>query len=211
MRTMVALYETEDIARRVETDLLGAGVSRDNVRVEGGVYEDANRPSGGLLGFFRWLFSGDPANDSEVYAESLRRGDWAVIVQLDDGMTHHVEDILYSYDPIDVDARGAYFRSKGWTGYEEGAPVYTQDEMIRDRNDYGSMYTSTYGGDLPRDYDPTNEAYRGDTSADQDEYSEDQVEPTKRDIARGRVRVRTYLSENRTPTSTDGDTQPNRV
>lgn len=189
MRTMVALYETEDIARRVETDLLGAGISRDNVRVEGGVYEDANRPSGGLLGFFRWLFGGDPANDSEVYAESLRRGDWAVIVQLEDGSTDHIEDILYSYDPIDVDARGAYFRSRGWTGYEEGAPVYTQDEMIRDRNDFDSMYGA---------YLPDGSTSEGETS--------------KPDIARERVRVRTYLIEQRTPANTDGgDTRPNRA
>ncbi len=199
MRTMVALYETEDIARRVETDLLGAGISRDNVRVEGGVYEDANRPSGGLLGFFRWLFGGDPANDSEVYAESLRRGDWAVIVQLDDGTTDHVEDILYSYDPIDIDARGAYFRSSGWTGYEEGAPVYTKDEMIRDRNDFGSMY----GANLP-----DGSTGEGETSED---YDDERRAASKPDVARERVRVRTYLIEHSAPANTDGDTRPNRT
>lgn len=207
MQTLIALYETEDIARRVETDLLGAGVAQDNIRVEGGVYEDAARPTGGLAGFFRWLFGSDPANDSDVYAESLRRGDWAVIVQLEDRLTDQVENILYSYNPIDVDARGAYFRGTGWKGYEEGASTYTTDEMLRDRNDYNSMYSRTYGADLPSGYNiPPETGVDEDWEDRADTSDAERSDMSKREIERGRVRVRTYLTER----PVDGDTQPNR-
>jgi len=218
MQTLIALYETEDVARRVESDLKSAGISQTNVRVESGVYEDNNRPQGGLAGFFRWLFGTDMANDSDVYAESLRRGDWAVIVQTEnDTMSlEHVEDILYSYNPIDVDARGAYFRSTGWTGYEEGAPVYSDEEMTRDRSEYGSMYTRTYGADLSHGYtlsgDQFGTVYDPNRTADWNDEADEERREAQRD-KRDRVRVRTYASERpfNNEVSPTSDTQPSRA
>lgn len=151
MKTLIALYDTEDTAQSVQTDLIAAGVSQSDIRIEGG--SNTHRDDGWTLGgFFNWLFGGDEnrRQDADVYAESLRRGDWAVVVECDDASKANViEDVLYRYNPYDVEQRGEYFRQSGWTAYQPDSPYYSDEEMAMDRQNYRSRYGSDFGDDSP--------------------------------------------------------------
>ncbi|MDX2163315.1 MAG: YsnF/AvaK domain-containing protein [bacterium] len=195
MKTLIAIYETEDIARRVETDLIGAGIEQSAIRVEGGVYEDDSR-QGGIGGFFNWLFGNDSTRgDADVYAESLRRGDYAVIVETDDAQIDAIEDVLYSYSPVDVDSRGEYFRQSGWSAYDTQSRVMTSDEVAADRAEYTRSYSE--GGMYNRDdIDSITSGQRVDQGEQaRFEVVEEDMNVSKRTVDRGGVRVRSYVTE----------------
>lgn len=179
MKTLIALYETEDIARSVESDLIAAGISQSDVRVEGGANESQHE--GGIGGFFNWLFGNDDNHrtDADLYAESVRRGDWAVIVDCDDStMSTQIESILYRYSPIDVESRGQYFRETGFMAYSPDSPLFTKEQIETDRAQYQSQYgTMNTGEEATLDV------------------VEEEIAVGKRQVERGGVRVRSYVTE----------------
>jgi hypothetical protein len=83
----------------------------------------AGAAAGGAIGAILGALTheGIDRKDAEVYAESIRRGGAVVIVRDVGDRRREVEQALadYSADPA---ARGDYYRSGGWAGYDERAP-----------------------------------------------------------------------------------------
>ena len=138
---------------------------------------------GGLVGaLVNW---GVPPAEAELYAESVRRGHILVGLKTDESRVDHATDIMNRYDPVDVEERSEYWRSTGWTGYNESAEPWTADQMVADSlnyNDYRDYsfytpsfrehYTTTYGT-TGRDYTWYEPAYRyGYDMAHEDRYTD---------------------------------------
>ncbi|GIL38323.1 hypothetical protein [Roseiterribacter gracilis] len=68
---------------------------------------------GGLVGSLT-----DAGVDNEhavVYAEGVRRGGTLVTVRVDDLREAEIRKILDHYEPVDIETRGAEYRSSGWS------------------------------------------------------------------------------------------------
>ena len=85
-----------------------------------------------ISNFFGNLFGAndDPAirEESDLYAESVRRGSTAVTVRVEDNMTDKASDILNDNGAVDVDRRAAQYRAAGYKGYDPKAPPYNADQ-----------------------------------------------------------------------------------
>lgn len=90
----------------------------------------AGAVGGGLLGAL--VGAGVPEQQAHYYAEGVRRGGTLVTVQTDDGLEPTVRDILHTHAAVDIDARGAEWRSNGWDGFR-GDDVASTTEIPEHR------------------------------------------------------------------------------
>lgn len=113
----------------------------------------AGGAAGGILGALK--DAGHSDEEAEVYAEGVRRGGTLVSVRADEGRTQAVERILHGRSGVDAMERGASYREQGWTGYNADSPMYSADEIARERSRYGGGETRSFGGgdSLDRDAD----------------------------------------------------------
>ncbi|CAN5407525.1 hypothetical protein BH11ARM2_BH11ARM2_28200 [soil metagenome] len=91
--------------------------------------------SGGIIGALIGL--GIPEEHADVYAEGVRRGGTLVSVYAGDGAdTNRIETILDDAGAVDINERGATWRSSGYTGYDANAPYYTHEQAEMERTRY---------------------------------------------------------------------------
>jgi uncharacterized protein (TIGR02271 family) len=89
---------------------------------------------GGLIGL------GVPREHAEVYAESVRRGGTLVTVRCntEDGVKTATK-VLDRDGAVDIEERGAAYRSEGFTGYDANAPVYTEEQARIERHNRAAV------------------------------------------------------------------------
>ena len=90
--------------------------------------------AGGIIGALTHL--GVPKDQAEYYAEGVRRGGTLVTVSASDSDAQKAVDIMNGAGAVDIDSRGANYRTGGYAGYTEAAPAYTEDEIVRERGAY---------------------------------------------------------------------------
>jgi hypothetical protein len=95
----------------------------------------AGGATGGLIGGLTQAGVSD--EDAQVYAEGLRRGGTLVTVRVPDADRARVEAIL-DRSAVNIRDRGAAFRKSGWKGFDPNAPVYTADQVRKERQLYRS-------------------------------------------------------------------------
>ena len=91
----------------------------------------AGATAGGLVGAL--VSAGTSDDHAHVYSESVRRGGTLVSVRVEDADAATVQSILDSHGPIDPVARGAEYRSAGWTTFDPKAPPYKPSETEIER------------------------------------------------------------------------------
>ena len=86
---------------------------------------------GGILGAL--THEGVDRKDAEVYAESIKRGGAVVVVRNHGDRKREIEQALSDYS-TDATARGDYYRSGGWAGYDEsGDDTWDESRIAADR------------------------------------------------------------------------------
>lgn len=90
--------------------------------------------AGGIVGAL--THAGVSEEEAHVYAEAVRRGATLVSAKVADERVALVEAGLASLPTVDIAARGASYRQAGWTRYDVEAPIYTEDEAVRERARY---------------------------------------------------------------------------
>lgn len=100
--------------------------------------------AGGLVGAL--TEHGIPEEHARTYAEGVRRGDVLVTVRTADSRADKVRDILDDNDAIDVDDRVSNWKERGWTGYQDTAQPYSQDELRAERSYYAPPATGVVSG-----------------------------------------------------------------
>ena len=122
----------------------------------------------------------------------MRRGGYLLTARVPEGLEDQAVDALERHDPVDLDQRAESWRQEGWTGYQAGA-------------------TSTDAGATAGAVSSASEARRSDlgaggsgaatattTNAAGEEViqaAEEQLRVGKREVGRGGVRVRSYVTE----------------
>ncbi|MDZ4371587.1 MAG: general stress protein [Phenylobacterium sp.] len=118
--------------------------------------------TGGILGALK--DAGHSDEEAQVYAEGVRRGGTLVSVKADDSRAMEADSILSGRTGVQAMERGAAYREQGWRGYDADAPVYSADEVARERARYVSGENRTFGGIDPeegrRERDPLTGAPR---------------------------------------------------
>jgi len=99
--------------------------------VTGGVVVGA---AGGLIGAL--THAGVSQAEAGVYAEGVRRGGTLVSVKVDDAHFTAAETALNNVPYVDIAARGAAYRETGWTGFDETAEPYSEDEALAEQSVY---------------------------------------------------------------------------
>jgi len=88
---------------------------------------------GGLVGALTHV--GVPENEAALYTESVRRGSVLVVVRAEDTASLEVASALNSAGAINIEQRGAQYRSEGWL--PEQAASYTGRARTTDSSGVG--------------------------------------------------------------------------
>ena len=191
-RTITALFDSRAEAEQAVQALVSeVGLDRSAVRVD--LSSEATTATTGAAasshedrGFFaslKDLFV--PDGDRHAYAEGMRRGGVLVSAQVDDARIDRAMDVLEQHGAVDLDEREAEWRRSGWTGYAGTAAAGTGATLgaVSDGNSTGaaSARTTTATG-----------AVQGGEAIP---ITEERLTVGKREVNRGRVRVRSYVVE----------------
>jgi len=93
--------------------------------------------AGGILGGLTGL--GVPEHEAGYYAEGIRRGGTLVTIHADDARATEATNILNRHNPVDMDTRAEYYKSTGFTKYDEKLPAYTPSQIEEERTRYSSF------------------------------------------------------------------------
>lgn len=132
---------------------------------------------------------GIPEDEAGYYAEGLRRGGAMVSVNGDDTMIDRAANIMNTHNPVDLEKRGEEYRSSGWTGYEASATPYSTEQITNERSTRTgadvNVETNMTTNNMPTN---TNDQMKIDVV-------EEELHVGKREVEKGAVRVRTYVTE----------------
>jgi len=105
----------------------------------------AGAPTGGLVAGLVKTHHMD-ADDAEVYAEGVRRGDTLVTAHVDDSRVSSTRDILNRYNPTDVHSESSNWRNEGWSKFDESATPYSNTDLETYRTRRSSSSTGVSSG-----------------------------------------------------------------
>ena len=209
-RTLTAMYDTRGAAETAQNQLIELGVAVDAVAIRsmgGGESAASSTTAAEDRGF--WASLSDlfmPDEDRYTYAEGLKRGGYLLSARVPDGLQEAAADILEACDPIDLDQRSETWRQGGWTGYETSADApakaaYGEGAGLAEAGTSFESETTTdttrqgYGG--VAGVQPAIERRDMATSAGDEviQAAEEELRVGKREVGRGGVRVRSYVTE----------------
>jgi hypothetical protein len=93
----------------------------------------AGGAAGGIVGALAG--SGTSKENAQLYAEALRRGGTIVTARVPDDQQSRYAAIM-DRAAVDMTKRESLYRSNGWKGYDPAAPVYTAEQVRRERETY---------------------------------------------------------------------------
>jgi uncharacterized protein (TIGR02271 family) len=135
------------------------------------------------------------AEDAELYAEGVRRGETLLTVQVEDAEVSRTRDLLNQYNPTDVHGEASNWRSQGWSRFDESStPTAEEYQSYRNRS---SSSTGLGAGTGMSD----TQTRRTEDGKMVLPVVEEQVDVSKREVEKGKVHVYTEVTEK--PVSTD--------
>jgi uncharacterized protein (TIGR02271 family) len=144
-----------------------------------------------------------PDEDRHTYAEGMRRGSTVISAQIEESLLDDAMSILESAGAVDLDSREDEWRQSGWTGYQAAATTDTIVASSPSTAGPGVAATGVASGMAAQsgsDNRTATAATRAEVGSEQViPIVEEQIRVSKRDVERGRVRVRSYVVE--TPVS----------
>jgi len=151
--------------------------------------------AGGIIGGLTHL--GVPKEHADYYAEGVRRGGTLVTVDAADDKAQQAVDIMNGNGAVDIDTRGAAYRSGGYTGYSETAAPYAMEDITRERDTYrtssiGTASTGTMNTGTINTGTATSVNTQGETVIP---IVEEELAVGKRQVQAGGARIHTYVTE----------------
>jgi len=141
---------------------------------------------------------GVPKEHAEYYSEGVRRGGTLVTVNAPDNQAEQAVDILNGHGAVDIEERGASYRTAGYTGYSETAAPYTTEEVTRERDLYRTAPAAAAVGTAATGTAATGTATTGKVNTGGEQVLqvvEEQIAVGKRQVQGGGARVHTYVTE----------------
>jgi uncharacterized protein (TIGR02271 family) len=184
MRTITAFFDDRSEANRAQEQLRAIGVSDVDIIDQGSPgYMSEGYSTSENRGF--WASLKDmflPDADRHAYEEGVRRGGYLLTARTDESDADRVIDILDDEGTVDMQQRQDQWRQEGWS-----APSISG----------GSMGTSAYGGSTASAGSTMDRGAMADreTSEERIPLMEEELRVGKREVARGGVRVHSYVVE----------------
>ena len=143
--------------------------------------------------FFRSLFGSDQhTDDAGVYSEAVRRGSYMLSVDAQtEAQAERAADIMQRFNAVDLDQRSSHWRSTGWTGYQSDAPLYTADEIQKDRDLYSKTTIASKSATSAAGAPTGKTATTGQSIP----VIEEQLQVGKRIVQKGGVRIFSHVTE----------------
>ncbi|HEV7345883.1 MAG TPA: YsnF/AvaK domain-containing protein [Devosia sp.] len=118
-RTITAFFDSKNEADRAIERLVGAGISRSDIKLTAGNSGAAQQSEQKKKGFFESLADlFIPDEDRYAYAEGLNRGGLLLAIHDFDPTLHDtVADILEEEGAVNLDEREVTWRAEGWGGF----------------------------------------------------------------------------------------------
>lgn len=89
--------------------------------------------AGGIIGALTQ--SGVSEDEANIYAEGVRRGGTLVTARVPDGDRARYEAIL-DRSAVNMQQRASLYQQGGWSRFDPNAPVYTEEQIRRERELY---------------------------------------------------------------------------
>jgi len=211
-RTITGLFDDRAEAEAVVSHLRSHdGIDASRIAIHGntgGTTGTTGTGDNGLWASLKDLFIAD--EDRQAYAEGIRRGGYVVSAEVDDSVVDHALDVFEAHGAVDLDSREAEWRAGGWNGSMEnmagtGTPM-TAVGTTGATTGTATTGTATTGmgtmGATTPQVGMTGErtaATGARTNEERIPVVEERLRVGKREMDRGRVRVRSYIVE--TPVS----------
>jgi uncharacterized protein (TIGR02271 family) len=216
-RTVTAMYDTSGAAEAARDRLVGIGVPSADITIRGtgastGTTTTAGDDTRSFWEELKSLFV--PDEDRHTYAEGLRRGGYLLTAQVPAGLEDQVYDELEASGAVDLDTRTSEWQASGWRGYgtEDAGGTASRESGIAATGagaGYASGTTATTGTDTA--FAASDErataagsgaalaggtgAHAGTEGEETIQAAEEQLHVGKREVGRGSVRVRSYVTE----------------
>jgi len=179
-RIITAFFNSRDQASKAIAELVSAGVPRASIRLLPESSGESASTSGTYnrddhKGFFESLADlFFPEEDRYTYAEAITRGSIMVTASVNDSDAERAEDILERYGNVNIEDSERSWRAEGWTGYAGSTP---------------GQKTAVGGA--------TRGAARSLEREGEEAIPivEENLRVGKREVRRGRVKVRSYVIE----------------
>jgi uncharacterized protein (TIGR02271 family) len=196
--TITAMFDSRSDAEAAKARLESANVDADHVHIHDKT-SSGHREQGysthedrGVWDSIKNAFL--PDEDRHTYEEGLRRGGVLLTADVDDDRVDEAVRVLEGAGSIDIDDRSSQWRSSGWdyAAPALGAGVGTGAAL----GEFGSNAPATGGGDDRAMGGVASTGHVG--SSEREEVIpvvEEQLVVGKRDVNRGGVRVRSYVTE----------------
>lgn len=184
-RTVTALFDQRRDAEAAEARLKVANIDAAHISIHdkssSGFHESGHSTAAdpGMWGSIKNAFL--PDEDRHTYEEGVRRGGFLLTADVDDHNVDETVRVLEEADTVDVDERAGQWRQSGWN-----APA---------ANTLGAMGTTGMGtgmGKADADYATTTQGTTGDEVIP---VVQEELVVGKREVDRGSVRVRSYVTE----------------
>lgn len=158
-KTLVGIFDDYTKAQAAVKALSGAGVKQGDISIArnegtgkgytkyGGAnsknYDNGESMGDSISGFFGSLFgTNDDVSvtpETDVYAESVRRGSTVVTAQVAENMVDKAADILNNNGAIDVDRRTAQYRQAGYKKFDAKAKPYTVEQTKTEMKNFSEQ------------------------------------------------------------------------
>jgi uncharacterized protein (TIGR02271 family) len=185
-RTLTAMFDSRSDAEAAKAQLQSA-VSADSIHIHDQTsqgFSSASYSTHENRGFWDSVKSAFlPDEDRHTYEEGMRRGGYLLTAEVNERDADEACRILDTTNSVDIDSRASEWRSSGWD-YEQ----------------HRNQAAQTTGAGSAFAFGSTQQTGLQDTGAEQRiPIVEEQLKVGKREVARGGVRVRSYVAE--TPVS----------
>ncbi len=202
---LIGVFDDYDAANRAAQQLANEGFSRERISLvsnqkkgaAGSTMVEWDRPEahheGGISGFFHRFFGHEVPEDEQGYfAEAVRRGNAVVAVNAAPAEVERAVRIMNENGAVDVDRRVAFYREKGYRGYDPSAPSYTAEEAAREREEFRRAEARRTAGEATRQREEREESRQPEGRIP---VIEEELHVGKRVVQRGGVRVYTHVTE----------------
>jgi uncharacterized protein (TIGR02271 family) len=186
--TITAMFDSRAEAEAAKDRLRTARVDANDVHIHdqsSAGYSNSNYSTHQELGFWDSVKNAFlPDKDRHAYEEGVRRGGAVLTADVDEDCVDEAVRVLESANTIDIEERSSQWRSSGWDYPAAGAGTA------------GTAATLGGGGYSSADRDLDTD--RSALATEQEEVIpvvEEQLVVGKRDVNRGGVRVRSYVTE----------------
>lgn len=115
-----------------------------------------------------------------------------------DNQAEEAVDILNGHNAVEIEERGASYRTGGYTGYSDAAPAYTAEEVTRERDLYRMTPADTEQHQVGGPAAPVAPANTGTVNTGGGQVLqvvEEEMAGGERQVQRGGARVHTTVTE----------------